>query len=144
MLADLAFYKATAAEAQEQNAQLVKSRDSWKALYESEKSRADNTQGGRIDELQKEVGDLKAEVATYKTQADADRQKIGDQNAQIISLKSGRKWWFGVGALAGAAAGYYVGHNQQRIVTAVTGNGLAAPGFAPPPSTFNFGGKIHF
>lgn len=122
IIADREFYKASFEEAQKQNTALVASRDSWKALFESEKNRADNIQGGRVAELQAEVKDARGALQIAKDQMADDRVKIGEQSAEIISLKSSRKWYFGFGLATGAVAGYYVARNQDRIVQAATGS----------------------
>lgn len=136
-LADRDFYKASFEESERQKIALATQRDSWKGLYESEKNRADNIQGGRVDEHQAEVKDLRDALQKSKDQNAADRQKLGEQNAEIISLRSSQKWYAGTGFVAGAVAGYYFGRNQDRIVTAATG-------FAPPQSRFNFGARFSF
>lgn len=122
LAADRDFQKTRAEQAEQQRDEAIKSRDSWKGLYESEKVRADNIQGERIKIL--------------TDQSIADRQKIGELNAQVISLKSSRKWWFGVGAVAGGFAGYYVGKNRDRAIQLI--NPTAQP------SAFNFGTNIKF
>lgn len=122
-LADRDFYKQRAENAEAVVTALTASRDQWKALYEAEKVRADTIQGGRI-------GQLQAALDLAKTQMDADRQKIGEQNAEIIRLKSGRKWWFGVGAVLGGVGGYFIGRNQDQIQTLIVpGQNRPAPGF---------------
>lgn len=136
IIADREFYKAAFEESERQRAALVTARDNWRSLYEAEKLRADIVQGGQVAELKAEVKDVRAALDTAKDQMALDRQKIGEQNAEIIRLKSSRKWYFGLGAAAGAVGGYLVGKNQDRIVTAATGN-LA-------PSRFNFGAKFNF
>jgi hypothetical protein len=120
MLADREFFKKRAEDAEAQLAAAVISRDNWKGLYESEKKRADEIQGERIKIL--------------TDQAIADRQKIGELNAQVISLKSSRKWWFGAGVVSGGFGGYYIGKNQNRIVQAV----------APQQSAVQFGTSLKF
>lgn len=124
MLADLAFYKGRTSDLEAQVVAANLSRDNWKGLYESEKKRADEIQGERIRILTE--------------QSAADRQKIGEQNAEIIRLKSDRKWWFAAGAVAGGFGGYYIGKNQDRIVQTVSGNNFA------PPSAATFGTKFRF
>lgn len=121
-LADRDFYKQRAEAAEAQRDAAVQSRENWKALFESEKRRADEIQGGRIGELQKAL-DL------AKTQMDADRQKIGEQNAQIISLKAGRKWWFAAGAALGGVGGFFVGKNVNQIRTFVLPEQTQSRGF---------------
>lgn len=109
-LADRDFYKQRAENAEAMNTAITASRDSWKALYEAEKVRADTVQGGRIDALQAALDVAKAQMAD-------DRQKIGEQNAEIIRLKSGQKWWFAVGAGVGGVAGYFIGANIDKATT---------------------------
>lgn len=106
LIADKEFYKQEAENAKRERDEAIGSRDRWKGLYESEKKRADEIQGQRID--------------NFKDQAVADRQKIGEQNARIIKLESSRKWYFILGSAAGAAAGYYIGQNQDRIINTIT------------------------
>lgn len=113
-LADRDFYKQRAENAEAMNTAIVASRDSWKSLYEAERVRADTIQGGRIKELE-------AAGVQYKAQADADRQRIGELNAEVIRLKAGRKWWLATGAVVGGVAGYFVGKNIDRAITLLPG-----------------------
>lgn len=100
LAADRDYQAARADEAEKQSAAWQISSGKWKALFESEKQRADVTQESRIAELGK--ANLQLHI-----QADADKQKIGEQNFTIRKLKSERKWWFGVGFGTGAVAGIY-------------------------------------
>jgi hypothetical protein len=106
LAADRDYQQARADEAEKQSAQWKASSENWRGLYESEKHRADDVQGGRIDLL------TKANAALHD-QADADKQKIGEQNFTIKKLKSERKWWFVTGAIAGGAVGGYVGYRAR-------------------------------
>lgn len=132
MAADYEFQKARADEAESQLAAWQKSSADWRALYLSEKDRADRVQGGRIDESAGAISDLQKANAEYKSQATSDRQKIAEQNAEIIKLKSGRKWWFAAGAAAGGVGGYFVGNRTAKaggIVNVITGTPAAPAGF---------------
>jgi hypothetical protein len=142
IIADREFYKASFEESERQRVATIGSRDKWKELYESEKKRADEIQGGRIDESKAEADDLRKALDKAKEQMADDRQKIGEQNAEIISLRSSRKWYAGFGFAAGAAAGYYIGKNQDRIVQAASG--FTGQRFTPPPSRYNFGARFNF
>ncbi len=108
-MADVEFYKQKAANLERSEAAAKASAKDWESLYLKEKDRADRVQGGRVEELTKANTELHAQTT-------ADRQKIGELTAENISLRSGRKWWFGVGAAIGAVGGYYIGKNQERIV----------------------------
>jgi hypothetical protein len=130
LAADRDYQKSRADEAERQSSEWQKSASKWEALYVSEKKRADEIQGQRVQIL--------------TDQAAADRQKVGEQNAEIISLKSSRKWYFGAGVAAGAVAGYYIGKNRERIVQAVTPSSSLQPLFQPPPSKFNLGAAFRF
>lgn len=112
-LADRDFYKQRAENAERGEAAAKASATSWENLYLKEKDRADRVQGGRVDALQ-------GALDTAKDQMADDRQKIGEQNARIIKLESSRKWYFILGSAAGAAAGYYIGQNQDRIINTIT------------------------
>jgi hypothetical protein len=100
LAADRDYEKARADEAVRQAEAWKGSAANWQKLYESEKDRADRVQGERIDLLQRAN-------AEYKTQAEADRQRLGELEFTIRKLKSQRKWWFAAGAGIGAAAGVY-------------------------------------
>jgi hypothetical protein len=122
LAADRDFQKARADDAVNQSLEWQRSVAKWETLYLAEKRRADEVQGGR-------VGDLTAANVELHKQADADRVKIGELNAEIISLKAGRKWWFVAGAVAGGVAGYAVGASREKIQTIVTGLPQARPQF---------------
>jgi hypothetical protein len=121
LAADRDYQKSRADEAARQSSEWQSSAAKWEALYLSEKKRADEIQGQRIQIL--------------TDQAIADRQKIGELNAQVISLKSSRKWWFGAGAVVGGFGGYYIGKNRDRAVQIISGS---------QPSAFNFGTSFKF
>lgn len=119
IIADREFYKQRAENAEAMTAAVAASRDGWKALAEAEKKRADEVQGGRITELT-------AANTQLHIQAAADKQKIGELNADIIRLKSGRKWYFGAGAALGVVGGYFIGKKIGTIRTI----------FQPAPAQF--------
>ncbi len=108
IVADRDYYKAAFEESERQRAAWQKSSADWKALYESEKSRADGVQESRIKALSDANAELSKANFFYKQQADADRQKIGEQNFTIRKLKSERKWFFAAGFGLGALTGYQV------------------------------------
>jgi hypothetical protein len=89
------------------------SAESWQSLFESEKRRADETQGARIAALEKTVDELGKANFQYRQQTDADRRHISEQNAQIIRLKSARKWYFLSGFGTGFAAGGFTGYQVR-------------------------------
>jgi len=99
-LADREFFKQRAENAEAMVTALTASRDGWKALYEAEKLRADQVQGGRIAELT-------AANTQLHIQANADKQRIGELTFDNIKLKSARKWYFLTGLGTGAVAGAY-------------------------------------
>lgn len=101
-------YKTAYEDEQKKSAGWEASATSWKGLYESEKRRADEVQGGRITEL------LKANQA-YKDQAALDQQRLGQLEFDNRKLKSQRKYWFGAGLATGGVAGGYVGYRIAQI-----------------------------
>lgn len=113
--ADAVFWEKTAKDKDDQITAANTSATNWKGLYLSEKDRADRVQGGRIDEIKDANVDLKLVISKLETQAKADAQKIGEQNAEIISLKSSRKWYFGTGAVVGATAGFFGGRQTCGV-----------------------------
>lgn len=123
IIADREFQRQRAENAEAQVAAVESSREGWRKLYEAEKLRADAVQGGRIDELQKANTELTAANRELHVQAAADKQKIGEQNAQILKLRSDRKWWFGAGAVVGGFGGYYIGKNAGTIRAFIPGSG---------------------
>lgn len=132
IIADREFYKKSFEEAQAQKARVEQSRDGWKSLFEAEKLRADEVQGGRVDELKKEVGDLRLANTKLHDQHAADTKHMGEQNAEIADLKSARKWWFGAGTVLGGAGGYLLGRQVGAaggVTNIITGQGGQARGF---------------
>jgi len=103
ILADREYYKQSYEESERQRTAITASRDSWRALYEAEKYRADNVQGEQVRKLE-------AALKISQDQMRDDRQKIGELTADNIKLKSSRKWYFILGLGAGAAGGGYLGH----------------------------------
>lgn len=114
LAADRDYQKDRADEAEKQTAGWQRSSEKWKALYESEKNRADNVAGGEIAELRKENGDLRGALQAAKDQRADDRQKIGEQTARIIKLESSRKWYFVTGAILGTAGGVFAGYQVAK------------------------------
>lgn len=131
-IADAKFWEDTANDKGKQVAAANESAANWQKLYLSEKDRADRVQGGRIEEVKDANVDLKLSVAKLEAQADRDRDKIAQQNADIISLKSSRKWYFGGGIVTGAAAGFLGG--RQTCGTSIPGLSRPAADFYVRPS----------
>lgn len=100
--AEREFYKASFEDEQKKSAGWQQSASDWKKLYESEKVRADEVQGGRIAEL------LKANSA-YKDQAALDKQRLGELEFTVRKVKAQRKWWLAVGFGSGLYGGYKLG-----------------------------------
>ena len=116
LIAERDFYKESAENAVEQKEAWKRQVDEWKKLYEAEKSRADVTQGSRIEELQKVIDNLNRSNAElfranqiYLEQSRIDLDRMKSQDSKIASLKSQRKWYF----LAGAGTGF-AGARQWR------------------------------
>lgn len=124
IIADRDFEKGRADEAIKQRDYWKTSAAEWKVLFESEKARADGIQEQRIDAVKNAVAEMQKANKLLHDQAEADRKKIGEQQAKIISLKSDRKWWVSGGAVAGAAATFL-------IIRALDNNNIPVPGFAP-------------
>lgn len=101
-------YKTAYEDEKQRSATWERSAGDWKNLYEAEKRRADDVQGGRIAEL------LKANQA-YKDQAALDKQRLGELEFSVRKLKSQRKWWFGGGLAIGAAGGTLAGYKLGSI-----------------------------
>lgn len=136
LAADRDFQKNRADLAETQGAEWKGQAEKWRALYESEKNRADNVQGGRVAELQAANNDFKSEVAQLKLsigylrdQSVKDKEQIGQLNFDVRKLKSERKYIFTGGVLVGGAAGFYAGKNFNRardsVVNILTPNGNA-------------------
>ncbi len=104
------YFKAAFEESENQKNLWRKSSADWKALYESEKARADGVQESRIAELRRANDELTKANSFYKQQAADDRQKLGEQEFTIRKLKSERKWYFAAGFGTGFAAGGYLGY----------------------------------
>lgn len=134
LAADRDFWKGIADDAKEQITALQASVTNWHGLYMSEKARADGVQENRIAEVKAATKALTDANTELHNQHADDVRKIGEQNAEIIKLKSSRKWYFGTGAAIGAAVGYYIGHNGMP--------GL--PGIANRPANRGFGFKFQF
>lgn len=100
--AEREFYKSAFEDEQRKSAGWQQSSSDWKKLYESEKLRADEVQGGRIAEL------LKANAA-YKDQAALDRQRLSELEFSLRKAKGQRKWYFAAGLGLGAVGGAYGG-----------------------------------
>lgn len=109
MAADRDYWKGVADDRQAQIDAAQKSNENWRKIAASETDRADRVQGGRVTEVKAANTDFKEAIDLFKTSQAADRQKIGEQNAEIISLKSSRKWYFFTGTALGAVAGGYIG-----------------------------------
>lgn len=92
----------------------------WQKLFLSEKSRADNIQGGRITESQAANEDLKKANIELHNQHAADIIKIGEQNAEIIKLKGDRKWIFGAGIVVGGVGEYLINRQFNKPVAVPT------------------------
>ena len=107
----------------------------WRGLYLAEKSRADVTQESRVTETKSANDALQKANFELHNQHTADVQKLGEQNAEIIGLKSSRKYYFGFGALTGGVAGYVIGNK--------TANGGLIPGL-PRSNERRFGLKLNF
>lgn len=120
--ADREYYKSAYEESERQRQALIASRDSWRALYEAEKYRADNIQNERVKQLQ-------AALDIAKDQMADDRKKIGEITAENIKLKSSRKWYFITGLGVGLAGGAYTGYQLGNRTINVT----------QPPNQFNAG-----
>ncbi len=108
LAADRDFWKASYEESERQKAAFAKSAADWKALAQSETDRADRVQGGRINESLGAVTELQKANRELHAQAERDRQKIGELTAENESLRGGRKWYFGAGAVTGFVAGWWL------------------------------------
>lgn len=100
--AEREFYKSAYEDSLRKAASWQQSASDWKKLYESEKLRADEVQGGRIAEL------LKANSA-YKDQAALDKQRLGELEFTVRKVKAQRRWWLAVGFGGGLYGGYKLG-----------------------------------
>lgn len=116
LLAERDFYKQASEDATDQKEAWKRQVDEWKKLYEAEKSRADVTQGSRIEELQKVIdnlnkanGELFRANQIYLEQSRIDLDRMKSQDSKIASLKSQRKWYF----VAGAGAGFLGGRQLK-------------------------------
>ena len=92
-----------------------KSSADWKALYESEKARADGIQESRITELKGANDELAKANFFYKQQAADDKQRLGEQEFKIRKLKSERKYYFATGFGLGFGTGTYAGYQRQFL-----------------------------
>lgn len=107
IIADRDYEKARADEAERQRAAWQASSEKWQGLYTSEKKRADEIQGGRLEEKDNVITQLRQQAAD-------DRQEIGRLNFQVEKYKGQRKWFFVAGAGAGAAVGAYGGFQAGK------------------------------
>jgi hypothetical protein len=131
-VADADYWEKTAHDKEDQIKAANDSVASWKGLYLSEKDRADRVQGGRIDEIKDANTDLKRSVDKLEAQAGRDRDKISEQNAEIIGLQSSRKWYAFTGGITGAVVGFFGG--RQTCGTSIPGFG-SVPSYTPIPRT---------
>lgn len=122
---DRDYWKGVADDRAGQLVEANKSAANWEGLYRSEKKRADEIQEGRIKEVKSATADLTGANEKLHKQADADAVKIGQQNARILKLESSRKWYFGVGAAIGAAAGSFVTWKLANKSIVIPGLGRA-------------------
>lgn len=132
---DRDYWKGVAEDRQSQLDAANRSAENWKKIAASETDRADRVQGGRVTETQAALTDLQKANFELHNQHTSDVRKIGEQNAEIISLKSARKYYFAFGALSGGVAGYVIGNK--------TANGGLIPGL-PRSDDRRFGFKLNF
>lgn len=117
LIVEVNYWKGQAAEEQRQKIQWQKSAANWERLFNSEKYRANITQQGRIDELQKANAELGKANAMFRLQADDDKRQLGEQAFSIRKLKSERKWIAALGFTAGFGAGSFTGYQVGRRFT---------------------------
>jgi hypothetical protein len=130
---DAKFWQSTATDQKSQIAAANESAANWQKLYLSEKDRADRVQGGRIDEVKDANVALKLAIAKLEAQARRDADKIGEQNEEIISLKSSRKWYFGAGAVGGGVLGFFGGRQTCGVSIPGLSRASSVPDFRPMP-----------
>lgn len=110
LIADREAQKKRADEAERQSKEWQKSAADWQKHSEAETYRADVVQETRIKKLTDANTSLGKANFEFRQQSVADRQKIGELEADNIKLRASRRIYFALGAAGGAAVGGFVGY----------------------------------